>query len=37
MRHGGRGDVPFLGFQQDGYRDVLIGAAQHNLCPDTLR
>lgn len=29
-------DIPFLGFQQNGYRDVLIDGAQHHICPDTL-
>jgi hypothetical protein len=33
---GGRDGVPFLGMQQNQYRDILIDGAQHNLCPDTL-
>lgn len=36
-RHGGGpADIPFLGWQQNNYRDALITGAQHNLCPDTL-
>jgi hypothetical protein len=29
-------DIPFLGFQQDAYRGVLIEGAQRFMCPDTL-
>lgn len=29
-------DIPFLGFQQNAYRDVLIEEAQRYMCPDTL-
>jgi hypothetical protein len=29
-------DIPFLGLQQNSYRDVLIEGAQRFLCPDTL-
>jgi hypothetical protein len=29
-------DIPFLGFQQDAYRGVLIDGAQRFMCPDTL-
>ena len=33
---GGPQDIPILGFQQNQYRDVLIGGAQRFMCPDTL-
>jgi hypothetical protein len=33
---GGREGVPFLGTQQNQYRDILIDGAQHDLCPDTI-
>lgn len=37
FRNGGTpADIPFLGFQQNAYRDVLIQGAQQFLCPDTL-
>jgi hypothetical protein len=29
-------DVPFLGLQQNQYRDVLINGARRFMCPDTL-
>lgn len=28
-------DIPFLGFQQDAYRGVLIDGARRFICPDT--
>jgi hypothetical protein len=28
-------DIPFLGLQQNSYRDVLIEGAQRFICPDT--
>jgi len=30
-------DIPFLGFQQNAYRDPLIEGAQRYMCPDTLQ
>jgi hypothetical protein len=33
---GGPQDIPFLGLQQDQYRDVLIDGARRFICPDTL-
>jgi hypothetical protein len=29
-------DIPFLGFQQNAYRDVIIDGARRFICPDTL-
>ncbi|MFL0276997.1 hypothetical protein [Mycobacterium sp. SMC-19] len=29
-------DIPFLGLQQNAYRDPLIEGAQRYMCPDTL-
>lgn len=34
---GGPQDIPFLGLQQNGYRDAIITGAQRFMCPDTLR
>ena len=35
--HGGTAaDIPFLGYQQNAYRDVLIDGARRFMCPDTL-
>jgi hypothetical protein len=37
FHHGGTAaDIPFLGWQQNNYRDVLIDGARRFLCPDTL-
>jgi hypothetical protein len=33
---GGPQDIPFLGFSQNQYRDVLIDGARRFMCPDTL-
>lgn len=38
MLHHGKtpADIPFLGWQQDQYKPVLIDGAQRFMCPDTL-
>jgi hypothetical protein len=37
FHHGGTAaDIPFLGYQQNAYRDVLIDGARRFMCPDTL-
>jgi hypothetical protein len=33
---GGPQDIPFLGLQQNQYRDVIIDGARRFMCPDTL-
>jgi hypothetical protein len=33
---GGPQDTPFLGLQQNHYRDVIIDGARRFMCPDTL-
>ena len=33
---GSAADIPFLGLQQNGYRDAIITGAQRFMCPDTL-